>query len=390
MFNTPIYLDHNATTPVDPLVLEEMLPYFTEKFGNAASKHEHGNYGLNAVEFAREAVRDFFHGNGQVIFTSGATEANNIFLQGACDQNTHLITSAVEHKCVLNTALHLRSKCEVSIVPVDEFGMVQLEEVKKLVNFSTKKKIVVSVMATNNEVGTKQPLAELVETFKGKENVIFHSDMAQAIGKYPIYGNMMPQAASISAHKFYGPKGVGALWMSSYILGEVRNRIMFGGGQEYGLRPGTSNVPGIVGLSAALRSVSDKLASEDLVILRQKMLDRFMRLEGVKLNGHPTERQPGNLNVSFECVDAQELVRRVSPKVSISTGSACTSTSQAPSHVLKAMRLSDDDIASSIRICLGQNTTEAEVDVACWTIIEEVESLRSESSLWNIKKRLVG
>jgi cysteine desulfurase len=386
-------MDYNATTPVDPRVLEDMLPYFSEKFGNAASKHFHGNLALESVESMRaEIIKLIGDVNeiGKLVFTSGATESNNLVLQSFAKHHmapVHIITTAIEHKCILSTCRELQSQnINTTIVPVDDQGLVRLDALERALAKHTHSVILVSVMAANNEVGVIQDIkkiSELVHKYGGK----LHVDAAQALGKYSFgVDDLGVDTLSMSAHKFYGPKGVGALWVRDSTI--IRQPIIFGGGQEYGLRSGTLNIPGIVGMSVALHYATYDLDSEveRITRLKKKMWDRFELLEEATLNGHETQRQPGNLNVSFKYVPSSRLISEVSEVVSISAGSACTSASVEPSHVLRAMGLSEEEMNSSVRICLGRYTTEEEVDIASTAIITAVNEIRESSELWRTFK----
>jgi cysteine desulfurase len=379
----PIYMDHHATTPVAPEVFEAMRPFFLEQFGNAASRsHAFGWAAEGAVETARAEVARLIGCRPiEVVFTSGATESDNLALKGVAyayrDKGTHLVTSAVEHPAVLDTCKHLEKEgFQVTYLPVDRFGMVDPDDVAKAV---TPKTALVSVMLASNEVGTIQPLAEIGRLCKAK-GILLHSDAVQGVGKIPVnVDGLGVDLLSLTAHKLYGPKGAGALYVR---MGSPRVRLvpqMDGGGHEKGRRSGTLNVPGIVGLGKACELSGRLMASEAarLIALRERLrADLFVRLDHIHLNGHPTQRLPGNLNVSFDFVDGEALLLSLK-EIAVSSGSACTSASMQASHVLRAMGIGDDLAHTSIRFGLGRGNTEEEVDYACERVIEEVTRLRA-------------
>jgi cysteine desulfurase len=381
--NRPIYLDAHATTPVDPRVLEAMLPYFSDKFGNAASRtHAYGWSAEAAVELAREVVAAAIGAWSpkEIVFTSGATESNNLALRGvmeAAAPGSHVVTTAIEHHAVLDPLRHLEHYgYEVTVVPVERNGIVDPARIAAAMNART---ALVSVMAANNEVGTLQPLAEIGRITR-ERSVYFHTDAAQAIGRVSIDVDRMGiDLLSMSAHKIYGPKGVGALYVRSR---GPRVRVIAqtdGGGHERGLRSGTLNVPGIVGLSKAceLLAVESRAETERIRHLRDRLHAALeAKIEGVTLNGDPERRLAGNLNVSIAGVPSDTLIGAL-PELAISSGSACTSASLEPSYVLRAMGESDERARSSLRFGIGRFTTDAQVDRAAELIAVKVKELRS-------------
>jgi cysteine desulfurase len=377
-----IYLDNNATTRTDPRVVEAMLPYFTDHYGNAASlTHSFGQEADEAVERARRQVADLIGASPRdLVFTSGATESNNLALKGVASlyrpKGDHLITVATEHKAVLDPLRRLsREGWNLTVVPVDPYGRVTVEQVAQAL---TPRTILVSVMAANNEIGTLQPLAALGRLCK-ERGVLFHTDAAQAAGKIPLAVEEMGiDLLSLSAHKMYGPKGVGALYIRRR---DPRVRLepqMDGGGQERGLRSGTANVPGIVGFGVASELCRYEMASEAvrLTHLRERLRRGIQeQVSEVSLNGHPTERLPGNLNLSFAHVQGEALLMALRD-VALSSGSACTTASVEPSYVLKALGLDDDLAHGSLRFGLGRFTTAEEVEIVIEEVVRTVHSLR--------------
>ena len=398
----PIYMDHNATTPVDPRVLEEMLPYFTERFGNASSHHLTGTEAACAVDRARVEIQRLIGDvdcKGLLVFTSGASESNNLALRSGMHKlggkyNAQLMISSVEHKCVIATARALHKSGvgqKTTAIPVNEDGIVKVDVIEKMMETHPSKECLVSVMAVNNETGVISPIKDVNDIVHGKKNRrhLLHVDAAQAIGKIPFDVVMLnPDMVSLSAHKFYGPKGVGALWLKDYRT--IERPIILGGGQENGLRSGTLNVPGIVGMAAALRYAIQDRESEfkRLSKMRDRMQTVFMSMPEVKVNGLNAPRTANCLNISFRYAPAVTLISSINDVVSVSAGSACTSTSDEPSHVLKSMGLSEEELHSSIRISLGRSTTGHQVDQVTALIKREVERLRSESILWQVKEEL--
>jgi cysteine desulfurase len=382
----PIYMDHHATTPVAPEVFEAMRPFFLEQFGNAASRsHAFGWAAEGAVETARAEVAELIGCRPiEVVFTSGATESDNLALKGVAyayrDKGTHLVTSQVEHPAVLDTCKRLEKEgFQVTYLPVDRYGMVDPKDVAKAV---TPKTTLVSVMLASNEVGTIQPLAEIGRLCKAK-GILLHSDAVQGVGKIPVkVDGLGVDLLSLTAHKLYGPKGVGALYVR---MGSPRVRLvpqMDGGGHEKGRRSGTLNVPGIVGLGKACELSGRLMAPEAarLVALRERLrAGLFVRLDHIHLNGHPTQRLPGNLNVSFDFVEGEALLLSLK-EIAVSSGSACTSASMQASHVLRAMGIGEELAHTSIRFGLGRGNTEEEVDYVCGRVVEEVTRLRALGS----------
>jgi cysteine desulfurase len=380
-----IYLDNQATTPTDPRVVEAMLPFFTERFGNPASTaHAFGWDAEEAVEQAREQLAALIGASSrEVIFTSGATESNNLAIKGAArfhrERRPHVVTLASEHKCVLESARQLeREGHRIDVLPVQPDGLVDLDLLAQTV---TEETAVVSVMAVNNEIGVIQPVAEVAAICREK-GAYFHCDAAQAVGKLPLdVAALGIDLVSISGHKFYGPKGIGAL----YVRRRPRVRLeplIDGGGQERGLRSGTLPTPLCVGLGAAAVIAAAEMESESARIsaLKTRLLEGIRgRLSGVSLNGHATLRIAGNLNLAFEGVDAEALMRAL-PGLAVSSGSACTSTAVEPSYVLRALGLPEARARSSIRLAVGRFNTEAEIDAAVEELAAQVARLRREGS----------
>ena len=387
----PIYLDYQATTPCDPRVVEKMLPYFTENFGNAHSvTHSFGWRAEEAVELAREQIAELIGAEAkEIVFTSGATESNNLAIKGLArvygEKKTHIITVATEHKCVIEAARSLeRSGFTVTILGVRPDGLIDLEELAAAI---TDKTLLVSVMAVNNEIGVIQPLAEIGALCKSR-NVFFHSDGAQALGKIPVDVNALNlDLLSLSSHKIYGPKGVGAL----YVRRRPRVHLapeMDGGGQERGLRSGTLPTPLIVGFGEACRIAGLEMEEEAKRLrgLRDRLFQGIAgRLEGVDLNGHRDQRIAGNLNLSFAWVEGDQLLRGLTD-VAVSTGSACSAATLEPSYVLRALGLNSELAHASLRIGLGRFTTAEEIDFAIDAIVGAVERQRAESPLWALRQ----
>jgi cysteine desulfurase len=393
MVQLPIYLDNNATTRTDPRVVEAMLPYFTEKYGNAASRnHVFGQQAEAAVEEARAQVADLIGASPrEIVFTSGATESDNLALKGVAGmyrgKGDHLVTVATEHKAVLDPCKRLeREGFRVTVLPVDRFGRVTPEQVAEAVTDQT---ILVSVMAANNEIGTLQPIAAIGQLCK-ERGVLFHTDAVQAAGKVPLdVKEMGIDLLSLSAHKMYGPKGVGALYIRRRGPRVRLEPLLDGGGHEGGLRSGTLAVPNIVGFGVACTLCREEMAAEAerLQQLRERLRQGIMdRLSDTYLNGHPTERLPGNLNLSFAYVQGEALMMAVRD-VAISSGSACTYASLEPSYVLRALGLSDDLAHSSIRFGLGRFNTEEEVDYTINEVTAAVERLRALSPLYEMARQ---
>lgn len=373
----PIYLDHNATTPLDPRVLDAMLPYFRDDFGNASSlDHEYGHSASEAVEAAREKIaRSIGARHDDVVFTSGATESNNLALIGAMEKyrerGDHLVTCITEHEAVLNTSKRLESMGKsVTYLPVDEDGMVDPSDVNKSI---TDRTVMVSIMAANNEIGVTPDIAEIGKITRDR-GVLFHTDAAQAVGHMPIDVEKMGiDLMSFSAHKMYGPKGVGALYVRG-IKPRVRpHPIIYGGGQEHNLRSGTLNVPGIVGFGEAASIASKRMRRENETLRNHStvMLDIFENA-GAQLNGHRKRRLAGNLNMFFPGIEGKAIINSVSQKIAISAGSACTTQSVEPSHVIMALGYGEDRAHSSIRIGVGRYNTHDEIDLAARFIVDAV------------------
>ena len=396
----PIYMDYHATTPVDPRVVEAMLPYFNEKFGNAASRsHAFGWTAEEAVEKSRDEIAKLIGAtderSGQadgksIVFTSGATEADNLAIKGVAEfykeKGNHIITSKIEHKAVLDTCKRLEKEgYEVTYLDVDKFGMVSPDDVARAM---TDKTILVSIMLANNEVGTVQPLAEIGKITRSK-GVLLHSDAVQGIGKVPFDVNAMNvDLASITAHKMYGPKGVGAIYVRR---SKPRVRLtsqMDGGGHERGLRSGTLNVPGIVGFAKAaeIMRLEGRAEAERLLAQRESLKRKLTsKLDEVHLNGHPEKRLPGNLNLSFAFVEGEAMLMAIKD-VAVSSGSACTSASLEPSYVLRSMGVGEEAAHSSIRFGLGRWTTDEELEFVANLVIDKVIKLREMSPLWEMHK----
>ena len=376
----PIYLDHHATTPVDPRVFETMTPYFTENFGNASSlDHPYGYDASIAVQKARETIANAIGANvAEIIFTSGATESDNLALIGVMEKNkekgNHLITCATEHKAILDTAHHLESLgYKVTFLPVDEFGQINLESLKEAI---TEQTVLISIMAANNEIGTIADIAEIGK-IAHENGVLFHTDAAQAVGHIPIdVQKMNIDLMSFSSHKIYGPKGIGALYVRSLSPRVKIDSIVYGGGQERNIRSGTLNVPGIVGFAKAIEIAQKEMEQENAKFKKwMNIMLAKLSEAGAKLNGHPEKRLAHNLNVRFDGIESKAIINSVSKKIAISAGSACTTQIVEPSHVLLALGLSEDQTHSSIRVGCGRFNTEEEIKIAADEIYHAVESL---------------
>jgi len=387
MIKTPVYMDYHATTPVDKRVLEAMTPFFTEHFGNAASlQHRYGWIAKEAVELARKKIAEAINVQPrEIIFTGGATESNNLAIKGVAEnlkaKGNHIITTQIEHKCVLESCKNLEEHgFEVTYLPVDKYGKVSVEDIEEAI---TEKTILVSVMAANNEIGTIQPIAEIAKLCS-QRGIVFHTDATQAVGRIPIDVQAMNiHLLSFSSHKLYGPKGVGALYIRS-----INPRITVkpqtnGAGQEHGLRSGTLNVAGIVGFGKAVQIVIDEMEDENtrLVRLRNRLQEKLLAIEETALNGHPTERLPHNLNITFHGVSSDRLMTEAND-VAVSAGSACVSEEIGDtnySHVLQAMGLDSEAGHSTIRFGLGRFTTEEEVDYVAERFSNVVTQIRSQA-----------
>ena len=376
----PIYLDSHSTTPLDPRVLDAMMPYLTDGFGNASSTdHTYGHQASDAVERARETVADLVGARcGDIVFTGGATESDNLALLGTMakhrGQGDHLITCVTEHKAVLDTARYLEDNgMRVTYLPVDSHGMVDLE---MLMDSITNRTVMVSIMAANNEIGTMPNLTEIGKITR-ERGVLFHTDAAQAVGHVSVdVDKMNIDLMSFSAHKMYGPKGVGVLYARGIRPRARPEPLVHGGGQERGIRSGTLNVPGIVGFGKAADIASRTIASESarLKKLMEYMLESCQTVGG-SLNGHPKRRLAHNLNICFPRIESKAIINSISKEVAISAGSACTTQTVEPSHVLLAIGLSESDAHSSIRIGAGRFNTEEDIRTAASRIATAVKNI---------------
>ena len=393
MLKKPVYMDNHATTRVDSRVLDAMLPYFTEKYGNAASRnHSFGWEAEEAVDHSRNQIAALIGAKSkEIIFTSGATESDNLAIKGVVefykDKGNHVVSCVTEHKAVLDScrALERAGKATVTYLPVDKYGMVDPDAVRRAI---TDKTVLITIMWANNEIGTIHPIAEIGKIAKEK-GVIFHCDAVQAIGKVPVDVEKAGiDLASISAHKIYGPKGVGALYVRSKGPRVRLTPQMDGGGHERGMRSGTLNVTGIVGLGAACEIAGKEMPEEArrLIELRSQLqAGLFERLDEIYVNGHPTERLPGNLNVSFAYVEGESLLMGIND-IAVSSGSACTSATLEPSYVIRALGIDDELAHSSIRFGLGRFNTLEEVDYVTERVSKEVKRLREMSPLYEMAK----
>jgi cysteine desulfurase len=388
----PIYMDNHATTRTDPRVVEEMLPYFTETFGNAASRnHEFGWVAEQAVEQARERIAKLIGATSkEIVGTAGATESNNLAIKGVAEmykeKGNHIITQAIEHKAVLDTCKRLEKYgFRVTYLPVQKDGRIDLDDLKRAMDDKT---ILVTIMTANNEIGALQPIRE-IGALCHERGVLFHTDAVQAIGKVPfnvVQDNV--DLASITAHKLYGPKGVGALYVRRKNPRVQLVAQIDGGGHERGMRSGTLNVPGIVGLGKACAIASEGMAEEavKLAALRDRLKNAIMgQLDEVYINGSVEHRLPGNLNISFAYVEGESLLMGIND-IAVSSGSACTSATLEPSYVLKALGAGDDLAHSSIRFGLGRFNTPAEVDYVAERVVDTVKRLRELSPLYEMAK----
>jgi cysteine desulfurase len=390
----PLYMDNHATTPLDPRVLEAMMPYFTGKFGNAASRnHQFGWEAEKAVEVAREQIAKLIGASAkEIIFTSGATESNNLALKGIAEmyreRGNHIITQVTEHKAILDTCKKLEKQgFRVTYLPVMADGLIDLDDLKRaIVTEGPEKTILVSIMFANNEIGVIQPIAEIGKLCHEK-GVLFHTDAVQAVGKVPVEVQAMNiDVLSLSGHKIYGPKGVGALYVRRRNPRVQITEQINGGGHERGMRSGTLNVPGIVGLGAACAICSNEMEAEGKreLELRDYLRAKFENaLDYVQVNGNMEHHLPGNLNMSFVYVEGESLLMGIND-IAVSSGSACTSATLEPSYVLKALGLGDDVAHSSIRFGLGRFNTRAEVDYVADKIIDVVRKLRELSPLYEM------
>ncbi len=390
--NLPVYMDNHATTPVDPRVLEAMLPYFTDQFGNAASRnHSFGWQAEQGVDTAREQVAALINATPkEIIFTSGATESDNLAIKGVAEmyreQGNHIITAVTEHKAVLDTCKRLEKHgCQVTYLPVSKEGLIDLDELRATI---TDKTVLITIMYANNEIGVLQPIEEIGKIAKEKK-VLFHTDAVQAAGKVPFdVQEMNVDLASITAHKMYGPKGVGALYVRRRNPRVQLSAIIDGGGHERGMRSGTLNVPGIVGFGAACEVAQKEMPAEmeRLRGLRDRLHQGITsRLDEIYPNGSMEHRLPHNLNVSFAYVEGESLLMGIND-IAVSSGSACTSASLEPSYVLKALGVGEDLAHTSIRFGLGRFNTEEEVDYVVDRLAETVSRLRELSPLYEMAK----
>lgn len=388
----PVYMDNHATTPVDPRVLEEMLPYFQGQFGNAASRnHKFGWDAEEAVDRARKQIASLINANPkEIIFTSGATESDNLALKGVAEmysqKGDHIITCVTEHKAVIDSAKHLeKNGNKVTFLPVKSNGLIDLNQLEASI---TDKTILISLMMANNEVGVLQDVKEIGRLARAND-VLFHTDAVQAIGKVPFdVQEMNIDIASLSAHKMYGPKGIGAIYVRRRNPRVLLSPIIDGGGHERGMRSGTLNVPGIVGFGKAAEIAQKELNEESgrIFRLRERLRKGFEEsLDEVFINGDLDQRLPGNLNMSFAYVEGESLLMGIGD-IAVSSGSACTSASLEPSYVLKALGVGEDLAHTSIRFGIGRFNTEEEVDYVAGRVIETVQRLRELSPLYEMVK----
>jgi cysteine desulfurase len=388
----PVYLDNNATTPMDPRVLDAMMPYFIEKFGNAASRnHSFGWVAEEAVDYGREQVAKLINADPkEIIFTSGATEADNLALKGVFEmyasKGNHIITCTTEHKAVLDTCKHIEKQGgQVTYLPVQADGLVDLKELEAAI---TDKTILIAIMYGNNETGVVMPVREISQIAK-KHGVLFFTDATQAVGKIPV--DVIADGIDLmafSAHKMYGPKGVGALYVRRKNPRVKVTAQMDGGGHERGMRSGTLNVPGIVGFGKACELCMNEMADEAkrLSKLRDKLENALIQIEEAYVNGNTEHRLPHTANISFKYVEGEGLMMGFNKNIALSSGSACTSASLEPSYVLKALGLGDDLAHSSLRFGLGRFTTEEQVDYTINAVSTTVNKLREMSPLWEMFK----
>jgi len=381
-----VYFDHAATTPVHPEVIAAMLPYFHNSFGNPSSIHSFGRESRQAVDSARERVAKVLGASPrEIYFTSGGTEADNIAIQGVAlakkGQGRHIITSQIEHHAVLDACKYLETQgFAVTYLPVDEYGRVRVEDVVAALRPDT---ILITIMHANNEVGTIQPIRE-ISAIAREHKVTFHTDAVQTVGSIPVnVDDLGVDLLTLSAHKFYGPKGIGVLYIRK---GTKLKPLYHGGGQERKFRPGTENHVGIIGLAKALEIAAADMTSKqaEVAALRDKLMAGLLEIPEVKPNGHPTERLPGNVNISIRYVEGESLILSLDMQgVAVSSGSACTSGSLDPSHVLLAMGLSHGEAHGSLRLTLGRDTTPAEVDYVLSILPPIVLRLRQMSPLFH-------
>lgn len=392
MLKLPVYLDNNATTPCDPRVVDAMIPYFTEQFGNAASRnHPFGWAAEEAVDYAREQVAKLIGADPkEIIFTSGATEGDNLAIKGVFEmyasKGNHIITANTEHKAVLDTCKHIEKMgAEVTYLNVKEDGLIDLAELEAAIKPNT---ILIAIMYANNEIGVIQPVKE-ISTIAKKHGVLFFSDAVQAVGKIPVDVNKDGiDLMAFTAHKMYGPKGIGALYVRRKNPRVKVTAQMDGGGHERSMRSGTLNVPGIVGFGKAAELARLEMAqdAERLSKLRDKLETALMQIEEAYINGNPNHRLPHVTNISFKYVEGEGLLMGFNKNIALSSGSACTSASLEPSYVLKALGLGDDLAHSSLRFGLGRFTTEDQIDYTIEHVTNTVLKLREMSPLWEMFK----
>jgi len=392
----PVYMDYQSTTPLDPRVWDLMQICFKEHFGNAASRtHVYGQKAEEIVENARRQIADLIHASSsEIVFTSGATESNNLALKGLAlryrDKGNHIITCVTEHRAVLDTCQFLEGQgFEITYLPVSSLGIL---DVQKLLDCIKAETILISVMTANNEIGVLQPVSEIGSIAKEK-GIVFHTDAAQAVGKIPMnVEDMGIDLMSLSAHKMYGPKGVGALYVRNHHPRIKLEPLLHGGGHEGGLRSGTLNVPEIAGFGKACEIASHEMQSEAqrTRALREKLLQRICgHLEDVYVNGDRVNRLPNNLNLSFDYLEGESLLAGIKDSLAVSSGSACSSAKMEPSHVLKALGLPEHLIYSSIRFGIGRFTTDEEVDFAAAKVVEVVRQQREASPLYEMARKSV-
>jgi cysteine desulfurase len=392
MLKLPIYLDHNATTPMDPRVLEAMIPYFTENFGNAASRnHSFGWHAEEAVDYAREQIAQLVGADPkEIIFTSGATEGDNLAIKGVYEmyasKGNHIITCTTEHKAVLDTCKHLEKQgAEVTYLEVQPDGLIDLKQLEAAMKPTT---ILVAIMYANNEIGVIQPVKEIAAIAK-KHGALFFTDAVQAVGKIPVDVNADGiDLMAFTAHKMYGPKGVGALYVRRKNPRVKVTAQVDGGGHERGMRSGTLNVPGIVGFGKSAELARLEMATDTARIsaLRDKLENALKQIDESYVNGNPAYRLPHVSNISFKYVEGEGLMMGFNKDIALSSGSACTSASLEPSYVLKALGLGDDLAHSSLRFGLGRYTTEEQIDFTIKAVSETVLKLREMSPLWEMFK----
>jgi len=385
-----IFMDHSSTSKVDDEVVEAMIPYFSKYYGNPSSIHLFGREAKDAVDLARKNVADLIHAKeDEIIFTAGGTESDNIAIKGVAYKNRdkigskgpHVITSEVEHPAVLQSCEHLEKEgFEVKYLSVDEYGVVNLDELKNSISKNT---FLITIMFANNEVGTIEPMQE-IGNIAQENNIIFHTDAVQAVGKTPIdVKKLHIDLLALSSHKMYGPKGIGALYIRK---GVKLQPIIHGGGHEQGLRSSTLNVPGIVGLGKACELAKERMDSDMKYLqgLRDKLIEKVLQIEESYLNGHPEKRLVNNAHFRFTGVEGESLLLAMDAKgIATSTGSACSSKKLKASHVLTAVGLDPEYAHGSIRLSIGRDTTEEEIEYVCESLSEIVEKLRQMSPLWN-------